>query len=162
MAQSQKSVFEKALTVLEDLFAKDYQFALATSKENVPFVRYVDTFYHNEAFYITTHGTSKKVLDIIDNPHVSLVSHRSHRFSGEATVLGHPLKKENAEIRALLLQAFEKWYFLANDEKDPNTCIVQIKLNEGFFYQDGVGYRVDFIHRAATTIPFRFDITVIN
>ncbi len=162
MTESKENVFAKALTVLEDLFAKDYQFALATSKDNVPFVRYVDTFYHDGAFYITTYGTSKKVLDIIENPHVSLVSHRSHRFSGEAKVLGHPLKKENAAIRALLLNAFEKWYFAANDEKDPNTCIVQIQLNEGFFYQDGVGYRVDFIHRMATTIPFRFDITVIN
>ena len=35
------NTFEKALKTLEELFSKDYQFALATSKDNIPSVRFV-------------------------------------------------------------------------------------------------------------------------
>lgn len=37
--------FEKSITVMGDLFAKDCQFTLATSKDNIPNLRMVDVFY---------------------------------------------------------------------------------------------------------------------
>ncbi len=162
MDKPMEGVYEKSLEVLETLFGKDSQFALATSHDNAPFVRFVDVYYHDGSFYLITYGTSKKVIDIMGNPHVALVSHRLHRFLGLATNIGHPLKAENALIREKLLVAFEKWYFLANNEKDPQTCLIQIKLNEGFFYHDGTGYKVDFINKTTTSFPFQFDITLLD
>jgi len=38
------TVYEKSLKVLEEIFAKDYQFALATSNDNIPSVRFVEEF----------------------------------------------------------------------------------------------------------------------
>lgn len=61
------TIYEKSLNVLEELFAKDYQFALATSNDNVPTVRFVDTFYDNGAFYIVSYAKSQKVKDIEKN-----------------------------------------------------------------------------------------------
>ena len=46
------NTFEKSIQVLEDLFARDYQFALATCDENIPSVILVDTFYYDGAFYV--------------------------------------------------------------------------------------------------------------
>ena len=162
MNKTPENVYQKSLEVCDALFGKDTQFALATAQDNQPFVRFVDVFYFDGSFYLTTYATSKKVVDILANPHVALVSHRLHRFMGEATNIGHPLKAENALIREKLVQAFEKWYFLANNEKDPHTCLIQIKLHEGFFYKDEVGYKVDFTHKTATSFPFHFDITILD
>lgn len=47
------TIYEKSLNILTELFAKDYQFALATCDDNVPSVRFVDTFYDDGEFYIT-------------------------------------------------------------------------------------------------------------
>jgi general stress protein 26 len=154
-------IYQKSLEVLETLFARDYQFALATSQHNVPSARYIDAYYHQGAFYLITYGKSKKVQDIEDNPHVSL-THKLYRFSGLAQNIGHPLKEENKAIRELLVQAFAPWYFLANNEHDEHTCFIKITLTEGFFYQDGTGYKVDFRHQRAEAFPFTFDITLID
>ena len=48
------NAYEEGLVVLDTLFARDYQFALATSNNNIPAVRFIDTFYNNRAFYIVT------------------------------------------------------------------------------------------------------------
>jgi uncharacterized pyridoxamine 5'-phosphate oxidase family protein len=48
------TTFEKSLKVLNDLFAKDYQFALATLENDAPSVRIVDTYYNEGVFYIVT------------------------------------------------------------------------------------------------------------
>lgn len=149
--------FEKSIQVLEELFAKDYQFALATSEDNVPSVRFVDTFYDNGAFYVVTYANSLKVLEIEGNDKVALCN-QCYRFSGVAHNIGHPLLEENKEIRAKLIKVFEPWYFKHNNENDKNMCYVKIQLRHGFFYKDGTGYDVDFISKKAKEFPFTFDI----
>ena len=149
--------FEKSIQVLEELFAKDYQFALATSEDNVPSVRFVDTFYDNGAFYVVTYANSLKVLEIEGNDKVALCN-QCYRFSGVAHNIGHPLREENKEIRAKLIKVFEPWYFKHNNENDKNMCYVKIQLRHGFFYKDRTGYDVDFISKKAKEFPFTFDI----
>ena len=65
------TTYEKSLNVLEEIFAKDYQFALATSNDNIPSFRFVDTFYDNGAFYIVSYAKSQKVKDIEKNSEIS-------------------------------------------------------------------------------------------
>ena len=148
--------YEKSIGVINELFAGDYQFALATSSNNMPSVRFVDTFYDNGSFYIVTDGKSKKVKDIEDNPNVALCN-KQYRFNGMAYNIGHPLESQNAEIREKLLIAFEPWYFKHNNEEDKNMCYVKVELSSGFFYKDGTGYLVDFINHEAEEFPFEFD-----
>lgn len=151
--------FEKSLKVLEDLFAKDYQFALATCDDNTPSVRFVDTFYDNGSFYVVTHNTSLKILEIELNEKVALCNN-CYRFNGVAHNIGHPLKEENKKIREKLIKVFEPWYFAHNNEQDKNLCYLKIDLNHGFFYKDGIGYDVDFITKKANEFPFEFNIVM--
>ena len=87
------NAYEEGLGVIDTLFARDYQFALATSNNNIPAVRFIDTFYDNRAFYIVTYRKSDKVKDIEQNPIVSL-SKDLYRFTGIARNIGHPLLPE--------------------------------------------------------------------
>lgn len=52
--------FATAMTVMNEMFSRDYQFALATSSNNVPSLRYCDTYFDGECFYIVTHAHSQK------------------------------------------------------------------------------------------------------
>ena len=153
------NAYEEGLGVLDTLFARDYQFALATSNNNIPAVRFIDTFYNNRAFYIVTHGKSDKVIE--QNPIVSL-SKDLYRFTGIARNIGHPLLPENLKIREKLIKVFEPWYFAHNNENDENMCYIRVDLNQGLFYKDGTGYKVDFENKTAEKFPFLFDIVKID
>ncbi len=155
------NAFEKSLQVMENLFSKDYQFALATAQNNVPTVRVVDTFYSGQCFYIVTYATSRKVIAIEENPQVSLCNNL-YSFSGIATNIGHPLRTENSEIREKLIEVFEPWYFKHNNENDENMCYIKVELTSGFVYKDGVGYKIDFSTKEATEFPFESDIVLIG
>lgn len=153
------SVFEKSMNVMEALFARDYQFALATTKDDIPSVRVIDTYYDDGCFYIVTYVESKKVKELEINNHVALCNNL-YSFSGVAQNVGHPLKSENSEIREKLIKAFEPWYFKHNNENDEKMCYIKIELTDGFFYKDGKGYKVDFIAKKAEEFPFEFDIVL--
>lgn len=151
--------YKMAQVVMQELFAKDYQFALATSANNIPSVRFVDTFYDEGCFYIVTYGKSRKVSEIEGNPNVAL-TFMNYSFSGIASNIGHPLDPKNLDIREKLIEAFEPWYFKHNNESDPNMCYVKVELDQGFFYKDGQGYKVDYVRKVAECFPFEFDIVL--
>lgn len=154
-------VFEKSMKVMKELFARDYQFALATTSKNIPSVRYVDTYFDNGSFYIVTYLKSKKVKEIEANKNVALCN-KLYSFTGVAYNLGHPLEPENSKIREKLINAFEPWYFKHNNENDENMCYVKVELTHGFFYKDGTGYSVDFINKKADEFPFEMDIVSVE
>ncbi|MFT8349376.1 pyridoxamine 5'-phosphate oxidase family protein [Clostridium saccharoperbutylacetonicum] len=155
------TVYEKSLGVIKELFARDYQFALATTNDNIPSVRFIDTFYDENAFYIVSYAKSQKIQEIEKNSEVSICN-KLYRFSGNAYNIGHPLCEKNYVIREKLIKAFEPWYFDHNNEKDENMCYVKIELKQGFFYKDGTGYKVDFQNKKAVEFPFAFDIKLID
>ncbi len=124
-------------------FGKDRNMALATSVDDIPTIRIVDTYYLKRSLYIVTHESSEKVKHIMNNTYVSLCT-GSHEFQGEAYNIGHPLKEENTEIREILTEAFSSWYFAHNDESDPKMCYMQVKLNTALTYFGKYGYHVDF------------------
>ena len=150
-------IYEKALEVMKELFAKDYTFALATAKDNTPSVRFIDTYYDNGSFYVVTYLESQKVKEMAINKRVSLCN-KLYRFNGIASNIGHPLEPQNKVLRETLIHVFEPWYFLHNNENDPKMCYIQIELTDGFYYKDGKGYKVNFETKEAEEFPFDFDI----
>ncbi|GAB6109377.1 pyridoxamine 5'-phosphate oxidase family protein [Fusibacter bizertensis] len=150
------SNFQESLEVLESLFAKDCQFALATISDQTPSVRIVDTFYNEGSFYIVTYANSKKVVELMQYPNVALC-HDFYNFTGTAENTGHPLKEDNLAIREKLTKVFAPWYFAHNNENDENMCYVKVNLTNGFYYKDGKGYKVDFMKQTAEVFPFSFD-----
>ena len=59
---------KEAERILEERFGKDSVIALATTQDGVPYVRYVNAFYENRAFYVITYGLSNKMRQIGQNP----------------------------------------------------------------------------------------------
>ncbi|MHB8129279.1 MAG: pyridoxamine 5'-phosphate oxidase family protein [Mobilitalea sp.] len=149
--------YEKAIYVMNELFAKDYQFAMATVKDNIPSVRFVDTYFDDGSFYVVTYSKSQKVQELITNSEVSMCN-KLYRFSGNAHNIGQPLLAENRTIREKLIKVFEPWYFAHNNEQDENMCYIKIVLKEGFFYKDGTGYKVNFQQKDVEQFPFDLDI----
>jgi len=136
---------EKAIRILVKEFGKNRKMYLATSYENLPKVKIVNTYYWNRSFYLVTLESSEILQQVMKNGKVSLCSTASfHKFQGEAIKIGHPLKVENKEIRDVLTEALSDWYFEHHDESDPNLCLVQIKINTAFTYANKIGYKVDF------------------
>ena len=152
--------FNSVKRLMNELFAKDCVFALATASGNVPSVRFVDTYYCDCSFYVVTYVTSRKVKEIAKNPNVSIASSDIHSFSGIAENIGHPLRPENAEIRSKLVAAFAAWYFLHNDEKDADMCIIKITPSTGFIQTGGRGYSINFTKKEVTSFPFEHDIVL--
>jgi len=152
--------YEKALQVMSELFAKDYQFAMATADDNKPAVRFVDAFFADGSFYVVKYAKSRKVQELTNNSQVSLCN-KLYRFSGNAYNIGHPLLLENRAIREKSIKVLEPRYFAHTNENDENMGYVKSELNEGFFYKDGIGYKVNFNIKEVEQFPFDFDIVPV-
>lgn len=63
---------ENVEKVIIERFGKDSLIALATVEEGVPYVRIVDGYYDNRAFYVLTYALSNKMMQIAQNPVVAI------------------------------------------------------------------------------------------
>ena len=130
--------------IMNRRFGKDSLIALATAVNNIPYVRTVDAFYENGAFYVITYALSNKMKQIESNPAVA-VSGEWFTAHGQAENLGYFCKKENTEIAGKLRNAFKEWIDNGhNNFEDENTCILRIRLTEGVLFSNGSCYNIDF------------------
>ena len=130
----------EAELVMIDRFGKDTVIALATTKNEMPHVRYVNAYYENGAFYIITHAVSNKMKHIKDNPVVAVagVWFTAH---GKGVNLGYFGKKENCEIADKLKKVFAEWIDNGHtDFNDENTIILQVELTDGLLLSRGTRY----------------------
>lgn len=137
--------YEKMQKILKKEFGKHRKMYLATSFDNRPKVKIVNTYYWDKSYYIITYESSDAVQEIIKNEQVSLCTTASfHKFHGKGVNIGHPLKVENKEIRELLIDAKSNWYSEHCDETDLELCLVQVKLCTAFTYANKIGYNINF------------------
>lgn len=135
---------KEAEMIMVERFQKDALIALATVEDGVPFVRTVDAYYDDGAFYIITYALSSKMKQIEKSPLVA-VSGEWFTAHGEGTNLGYFCKPENKEIADKLRAAFASWIDNGhNDFSDENTCILRIKLKDGVLLANGTRYEIDF------------------
>ena len=135
---------QEAERIMIERFGKDSVIALATVEDGVPYVRYVNAFYDNGAFYVITHGLSNKMKQIKDNPVVA-VSGEWFTAHGEGINLGWFNKEENKEMAEKLRRVFAEWIDNGhNDYNDVNTCILCIRLKDGLLLSHGTRYNIDF------------------
>ena len=133
-----------AQEILIERFGKDSVIALATAEDGVPHVRSVNAFYDEKAFYVITHGRSRKMRQIEKKPVVAIAGDwfTAH---GKGINLGFLGKRENAEIAQKLRAAFAAWIDNGhNDLNDENTCILCIRLTDGLLFSHGTKYEIDF------------------
>ena len=58
--------------IMSERFGKDNVIALATTENDIPYVRNVNAFYEDKAFYIITHALSNKMKQLTKNPHAAI------------------------------------------------------------------------------------------
>ena len=59
--------------------------------------------------------------------------------------MGRVCSCENLDIAGKLRAVFGEWYYDGHvDEKDPDTCILQICLTDGILFSHGTRYDIDF------------------
>ena len=63
---------QDAEKIMIDRFGRDTIIALSTVKDDMPYVRYVNAYYENGAFYIITYALSNKMKHIEKNPTVAI------------------------------------------------------------------------------------------
>ena len=130
--------------ILRERFGNDSIIALATAVDNTPYVRSVDAFYENGAFYVLTHGLSGKMQQIGQNSTVA-ISGEWFTAQGEGVNLGFFGKADNAHIASKMRDVFSAWIDNGhNNFEDPNTCILCIELTSGILFSNGTRYEIDF------------------
>lgn len=130
--------------IMIERFGKDSVIAIATIEDSIPYVRNVNAFYENKAFYVITHNLSNKMKQIEKNPILALAG-EWFTAHGEGINLGYFGREENSEIAKKLQAAFAEWINNGhNDFSDKNTCILCIKLTDGVLLSHGTRYDIDF------------------
>ena len=123
-------------------FGKDTVIALATVENNVPYVRYVNAYYENGAFYIITYALSNKMKHIEHNPTVAIAG-EWFAAHGKGINLGDFGKVENRIISEKLKTAFAEWIGNGhNDFDDENTIILCVELTDGLLLSHGTKYEL--------------------
>jgi len=135
---------KEAEEILIERFGKDSIIALATAVDNMPYVRSVDAFYFERAFYVLTYGLSNKMKQIKANPNVAL-SGDWFTAHGKGLDLGYFGKDENKIIAEKMKAIFSEWIDNGhNNFDDVNTCILRIELTDGVLFSNGTRYEIDF------------------
>lgn len=126
--------------ILLERFGKDSILALATTEGTTPYVRNVDAYYADGAFYVLTYALSNKMKQIEDNPMVALAG-EWFTGHGKGVNLGYFGKTENAEIAKKMREVFSAWIDNGhNNFDDVNTCILKIELTDGVLFSQGTRY----------------------
>lgn len=131
---------------MSDRFGKDSIIALATISDDTPYVRNVDGYYEDGAFYVITYSLSDKMKHIESNNKVA-ISGEWFTAHGIGENIGYIYKEENMNIAEKLKTAFAEWWDNGhNDYNDPNTCILRIRLTNGVLFSQAKRYEIDFIN----------------
>lgn len=135
---------QEAKKIMDERFGHDTLLSLATTDQNIPYVRTVNAYYEDGCFYIITYAASNKIKQIGNNP---IVAVGGERFTahGKGINLGWFCKKENHEMAQKLRQAFSEWIDNGhNNFDDENTIILCVQLTEGILFSHGTRYDIDF------------------
>ncbi len=132
----------EAEQIMIDRFGKDTIIALATTEQETPYVRYVNAYYENGAFYIITYALSNKMQHIKNN---SVVAIAGDWFTahGKGVSLGWIKKKENHTITEKLKDVFSEWIDNGHtDFDDENTIILRVNLTDAVLLSHGTRYEL--------------------
>lgn len=90
---------QEAEAIMAERFGKDTVIALATTENGIPYVRYVNAYYENGAFYVITYALSNKMKHMEHNPDVAIAG-EWFTAHGKGINLGYFGKEENQMIMA--------------------------------------------------------------
>ena len=155
------SKYGEALKLLDEkLGNKDGLISLSTISlesgtggRSRPAARLVDAYYEDGAFYTVTYATSDKMRQIAKNPEVAVcIIVENFTADGLGENLGWVCDEKNTEMMTKLRIIFAEWYNEANNDEDPNTCLLRIRLTKGLWNDahKGIKNEIDFVNKTAT------------
>lgn len=153
--------YDEAMKLLDEkLGNKDGLISLSTialepgaGGKSRPAARIVDAYYEDGAFYTVTYATSDKMLQIAQNPEVAVcIIVENFTADGIGENLGWVCDEKNVEMMEKLRKIFAEWYYEANNDEDPNTCLLRVRLTKGLWNDAHKGIRneIDFVNKTAT------------
>lgn len=135
-----KKLSEDVEKIMAERFGKDSVIALATVDNGMPFVRYVNAYYDNGAFYIITYALSNKMRHIKSDATVAIAG-EWFAAHGKGVNLGYFGKAENYRIAGKLKNVFSEWIDNGhNNFDDENTIILCVELTDGLLLSHGTRY----------------------
>lgn len=135
---------DEVKTILTERFGKDTFIALATESGGTPYVRAVNAYYEDGAFYVITHALSNKMRQLAQNP-AAAIAGEWFTAHGTGVNLGYIGKEENRRIAGKLKDAFASWLDNGHvDLMDENTVVLRIALTDGVLLSHGTRYEVAF------------------
>ncbi len=146
--------YADANKIIIERFGHDCLISIATTQGEQPYVRTVDGYYEDGAFYVVTYTLSNKMQQIAANPKVSVCGEWFTAL-GVGENLGHVRDASNAAMMTKLREAFAAWYEGGHvNEEDPNTCLLRIGLTHGVLidHEKKYGewrYIIDFVNQTA-------------
>ena len=134
----------EAEKILTERFSKDTLIALATESGGTPYVRAVNAYYEDGAFYIVTQALSNKMRQLAQNP-AAAIAGEWFTAHGKGVSLGYIGKEENRRIADRLKEAFASWLDNGHvDLRDENTVLLCIRLETGVLFSHGTRYDIEF------------------
>lgn len=128
---------KEAEELMTERFGKDSVIALATTENEVPYVRYVNAYYEDGSFYIITYALSSKMKQI-ENGSAIAIAGEWMTAHGKGKNLGYFGKSENSIIAEKLKSVFSEWIDNGhNDFSDENTVILCVELTDGVLLSHG-------------------------
>ena len=155
------TTYSDSMTLLDEKFGnKDNLISLSTialdsgaDGKPRPAARLVDAYYQDGCFYVVTNANSTKMQQIAENPAVA-ICYIVEYFTAEGVAenLGWVREPQNLEITAKLHEIFAAWYNEANNDDNPDTCILAIKMTKGLWNDAHAGIRneIDFVNKTTT------------
>ena len=135
---------EKTAQIMAERFGSDTVLPLATSENNVPFVRSVNAYYEDGAFYVITYALSNKMQHLRSNP-VCAIAGEWFTAHGRGESLGWFGRPENAAIARRLREVFAGWIDNGHNNFDDENCVIlKIALTNGVLFSHGTRYEIDF------------------
>lgn len=155
------SNYDEAMKKLDEQVGnKDGLIALSTialepdaDGKSRPAARIVDAYYEDGAFYTVTYATTAKMLQIAQNPAVAVcIIVENFTADGIGENLGWVCDEKNTELMTKLRTIFAEWYNDANNDEDPNTCLLRIRLTKGLWNNphEGIRTEIDFVNKTVS------------
>ena len=84
---------EKTAALMDERFGRDKVIALATACGDIPYVRGVNAYYMDGAFYVITHAKSNKMAQLALNPNCAVSANGSARRAWAKAWAGLALRR---------------------------------------------------------------------
>ena len=113
-------------------------------EDGLPWVRTVNAYYEDGAFYVLVNAYANKMRQIAKEPRVAVCG---DWFTGHGVAedLGWMRDPRNMENLAKLKAVFAAWYDNGHmDENDTASRILRVRMTDGALFSHGTCYDIDF------------------